>query len=211
MPGVAPRLLLMLLLSITAAVYIPALDSGYYIDDYYNLRDLSEVAARGYGSYVLSGISGPAGRPLSLLSFAVQHESWPQSPADFKAVNLALHLLIGFLLGVLVRRLGRHLNAGERQASWVGVVAAGIWLLHPMQLTTVLYTIQRMTQLCTLFVLLGLLGFLAGRRLCELRRLRQGYALMSIAIAAGTFLAVLSKENGVLLPLLALIMDVTLL
>ncbi|MBI2970710.1 MAG: hypothetical protein HYY36_08210, partial [Gammaproteobacteria bacterium] len=71
--------------------------------------------------------------------------------------------------------------------------------------------IQRMTQLCTLFVLLGLLGFLAGRRLCELRRPRQGYALMSIAIAAGTFLAVLSKENGVLLPLLALIMDVTLL
>ncbi len=49
----------------------------------------------------------------------------------------------------------------------IGVIAALIaagWMLLPINLTGVLYVVQRMESMANLFVLLGLLGYVAGRR-----------------------------------------------
>ena len=90
------------------------------------------------------------------------------------------------------------------------MLAAGAWLLHPLLASTVLYVVQRMAILSTLFVLLGLWGYTRGRILLESRR-RSGYIWMSLSLAGGTILAILSKENGALLPLLALTLEFTVL
>ncbi|MBI2993663.1 MAG: hypothetical protein HYY48_05740 [Gammaproteobacteria bacterium] len=205
--GAAAMALLCLL---TAAMYVPSLSSGLYMDDYYNLRLLEKVATDGYAAYIFSGVSGPTGRPLSLLSFALQHGSWPDQLAALKAVNLLLHLLNGLLVFLVIRRAVAPRGAGSTGAVFLAAGTAGLWLLHPMHVSTVLYIVQRMTQWSALFVLLGSLGYLHGRLLIRDRAPR-GYALMSFSLVLGTVLAVLSKENGALLPLLVLVMDFTLL
>ncbi|NIR61769.1 MAG: tetratricopeptide repeat protein, partial [Gammaproteobacteria bacterium] len=72
-----------------------------------------------------------------------------------------------------------------------------------------LYVVQRMAELSTLFVLLGMVGYVYGRRRLESAP-RQAYALMGAAVVLGTGLAALSKENGALLPLLLLVLEGTL-
>lgn len=201
---------LLLLCLLTAAIYLPSLSSGIYMDDYYNLHLLEKVRDGGYAPYIFSGIAGPTGRPLSMLTFALQHESWPGNVTAFKAVNLIIHLLIGLLIFAVIRAATGSPGTVPGAPPLIALATAGLWMLHPMNVSTVLYMIQRMTQLSALFVLLGVWGYLHGRILSK-DHVARGYTLMSMSVVVGTLLAVLCKENGALLPLLILVMDVTLL
>ena len=66
-----------------------------------------------------------------------------------------------------------------------------------------------MTQLAALFSILGIWGYLQGRSWLSTRPYL-GYITISFSVGLGTFLAVFSKENGVLLPLLILVIELTL-
>jgi hypothetical protein len=75
-----------------------------------------------------------------------------------------------------------------------------MWLLAPLLVSTVLHTVQRMAQLSTLFTLLGLIFYVDGRQ-------RASSLRIVIALALMWPLAVFSKENGALLPLLAALIE----
>ena len=90
------------------------------------------------------------------------------------------------------------------------LLGAGLWALHPLLVSTTLYIVQREAMLPATFVLLGLLAWLHGRSQLA-GAPRAGMAWMILGIGLGTALAVLSKANGALLPLLAWVLDATVL
>ena len=196
---------------LTTLIYLPGLGSGLYLDDFYNLHLLTQVREQGVLAFVGSGVSGPFGRPLSYLSFALQAGSWPGNLPAFKLVNLLLHLGNGALIFLLCRALAPHIGLSQPGRDLFCLFATALWLVHPLHLSTVLYIVQRMTQLSAACIFLGVLGYLAGRRALAAGRIRHGFVVMTLAVGAGTGAAVLCKENGVLLPLLILVLDLTLL
>lgn len=207
-------LLFFLALAAAATVYWPGLQSAFLFDDLPNLKTLENLHAPVTLSqlvgYAVTNVSGPLGRPLPMLTFALQGGEWPADPAAFKRVNLLLHLTNACLLLWLWLRLGRLAQAPWLRLQAVALFAVTAWMLHPMQVSTVLYVVQRMTQLAVLFTLLGLLAYLAGRERQAQGR-RGGYAWMSAGVVLGTALATASKETGALLPLFALVMEATML
>ena len=139
---------LITLLLITVYVYFPGLNSRFILDDFYNLQGLGDIQNQGLLYYVFgSGFAGPVGRPLSLLSFALQYQDWPLNPFAFKLFNLILHLLNGVLLFIFSLLLSRQVSLSMRQRYLFAFVVAGLWLLHPVHVNTVLYTVQRMTEI----------------------------------------------------------------
>ena len=89
---------------------------------------------------------------------------------------------------------------------WTALWIAAAWLLAPLLVSTVLYVTQRMAMLSALFVLAGLLGYVVGReRLAEGRRDGLAWILASVGLCLP--LATLSKQNGVLLVPLALLVE----
>jgi len=205
-------LLLAGLVSGTFMGYLPGLHSRFLFDDNVNLGQLSQIAAHGYDAFIFSGISGPSGRPLSLLSFALQYRDWPDNPYPFKLVNLILHIFNGILIYLLISWLCTGSNPARQPGNRAfPIITAGFWLLHPMQVNTVLYVVQRMTELSTFFSLAGVLGYLYAREIFTQGRIKAGLWGMSISVAAGGVLAILSKENGILLPLYILIIEMTVL
>ena len=206
-----PALGLTGLLLFTGLIYFPALDGLFLLDDFQSLKDLGEIESRGLSFYLYGTSAGPGGRPLSLLSFALQYPSWPADPYAFKLVNLLLHLANGALIYYLCSLIlpAFKLNPPAGRAFSLSVTA--LWLLHPMQLSTVLYVVQRMTVLATTFMLAGTLIYLVGRKLYLEGESKKGLFM----ILAGTYLcmvlAILSKETGVLLPLYLLVLEFTLL
>jgi hypothetical protein len=60
--------------------------------------------------------------------------------------------------------LSRTGCAPTRNAGTVAALIAGGWMLLPINLTGVLYVVQREESLANLFVLIGLVGYVAGRR-----------------------------------------------
>ena len=205
----------LVLLGLTFLIYLPGLNGGFLLDDYQNLRGLAEIqespSFENFASFVLTGIGGSLGRPVALLSFAPQYFYWPVDAASFKYVNLLLHLLNGCLLCWLLVRLGNLLGYTEKQTLMTALIATAVWLLHPIQVSTVFYVIQRMTELCALFTFLGLLAYLHGREQLLKGRREFGYLWLSSGVVLGTFLATLSKENGVLLVVYVAVMEITLL
>src|SRR5690554_1146773 len=206
-----PSLLLLLITLLTVAVYWPGLAGGFLFDDYSNLDDMGNYGGvldwETFRAFVFSGWSGPTGRPISLASFLLNDNTWPSHAPWFKQTNLLIHILCGLMLCWTTLLLLRNFKSvSERQAQWVAVLACALWLLHPYMVSTTLYVVQRMAQLATLFCLVGIAWYLRAR-LQLIRLPKRAYISMSLALAMGTFLATLSKENGALLPLLILVIE----
>ena len=212
--------LLFCILAATVACYLPGLTGHFISDDGANIRlnpflQIDSLDFSTLWQAASSGGASPLSRPISMASFAVNHYFFGMNPYYFKAINLAIHLINGVLIFMLSRLLlGLYLRIrGEvdgNTASWIGLAVAAIWLLHPFNLTSVLYVVQRMTSLAALFTLAGLLLYLYGRKKL-LDGNRSGFFAIGAALFIATPLAALSKENGVLLPLLIFVTEITLL
>ena len=71
----------------TLFVYWPGLDSPFLFDDIVNLRTMGDnQALNTYDrliQFVFSGVSGPTGRPISLVSMLINDYAWPTEPWSF--------------------------------------------------------------------------------------------------------------------------------
>lgn len=199
------------LLALAYAVYLPGLSGAFLFDDYGNLPPMGDYGPIKHAwqawAWITSGFAGPTGRPISLASFLIDTRVWPAPPEVFKQTNVLIHLINGMLLAGLSHALARGFGLAPKRAAWVAVLAAGCWLLHPFWVGTTLYIIQRMAMLAALFVFAGLWAYVHGRLQLAAGRTVSGYVWMSTGLGLGTLLAVLSKENGALLPLLAWVIE----
>jgi hypothetical protein len=209
-------LLVALLLFVVFLLYTPGLTGGYIFDDAHNITNNQKIAIETLDIKTLtaafwSGNTGPLGRPISMLSFALNHYFTGLDPYFFKLTNLFIHLVNITLVFWLVHSMLRAFVANRFNASnpnaprfpfYGAVLAAAIWGLHPLNLTSVLYIVQRMTSLSTLFGLLALALYAAWRTSpWNFSRLRNG--LTGLAIFLCLLASIFSKESGLLfIPLL---------
>jgi hypothetical protein len=199
---------------LTAAIYWPGLYGGFILDDFPNLALLSMLPADASVSQMLNlstnGIASELGRPLSLLSFLLQATSWPNDPFSFKLVNLFIHIINGGLLLLFFTLVFRANTKLAFKPIYLMALLA-LWLLHPINVSSVLYVVQRMNLLASMFVLLGLVSYLW----CRIRFIESGgrgyFAAAILSPSLMFVLGVLSKENGALLYLFLAAMEVTLL
>lgn len=203
------------LLLVAAWVYFGGLAGTFTLDDSVNLAGLSQIGNLGnldeISQFVFSGMAGGLGRPITLATFAAQFYSWPYDVTSFRYVNVLIHLFNGCLLFWLALELGKQRYPAYR-ATLYAIIATSLWLLHPLHVSTVLYVVQRMSELAAFFILAGLLAYVKSRSiLLQQGRVTAGYIAMSCSILLGTTLAALSKENGILLPLFALTLEATVL
>jgi hypothetical protein len=108
-----------------------------------------------------------------------------------------------------LRRAPLPLEGGEN-IFWPAIAAlygAGAWLLHPLLVSTTLYIVQREAMLPATFVLIAILGWIASRSALARGHIKRGLAGMAASAWLCTALAVLSKANGALLPLLLLLVE----
>jgi tetratricopeptide (TPR) repeat protein len=203
------------LLVVAWLAYAPGLKGGFLFDDFVNLNAIGATGPIDdwptFWRYITSGSADPIGRPIALLSFLVEARDWPAPPYPFLRDNLLLHLINGCLLFALLARLGRILGEVPARADKAALLGAGCWLLHPLFVSTTLYVVQRHAMLPATFVLLGLHGWIGGRLRYAAGSHASGTLLMLAGIVGGTALATASKANGILLPLLAMVLEGTVL
>lgn len=207
-----PRHILSIGLLVGAVLlYSPGLSGAFQLDDIENLKVLEALPAdptwQELLGFAYSRFSGTT-RLLPQLTFVLQARAWPDSPRDFIAFNILLHLLNGVLVFFLARKLGEM--SGCARAHRLGVLTAIIWLSSPIQVAGVLYIIQRINQIAALFLFLGAIIYLSGRERMNDAPLA-GIVRMATGVIVCGGLAVLSKENGALLPLLLLSIEASLL
>nr|WP_253260909.1 hypothetical protein [Rhodanobacter glycinis] len=211
-------------LGLTAAAYWPGLSGGWLFDDYPNIVDNHGVQPQtaDVATLVRAALSSPSSefrRPLASLSFAANYLAGGLDPWSWKAVNLLIHLLNGLLVYVLANKLlgaatrdRTSLNAAkdDSRTQLLAALVAGSWMLLPINITAVLYVVQRMESMANLFVLLGLIGYVSGReRMLAANRASGmlGWLLCCISLVLATIVGVMAKETAVMLPLYAYLIE----
>ncbi len=221
-------LIMAIALLVTTAVYWNGLYGSWLFDDYPNIVDNHDlqITDAQLPSLVRAALSSPSSefkRPLASLSFAANYLIGGLTPFSWKLTNLAVHLLNGLLVYLLTKGLllavgahpvrdssspHRQIRRPTRYAERVRQVAALIaasWMLLPINLTGVLYVVQRMESLANLFVLIGLLGYVAGRE--RMMTGHRGLWLCISSVLIATVIGLLAKETAVMLPLYAFLVE----
>lgn len=215
-PAARPFLLASLCIALLAgALFLPGLPGDFVFDDIPNLVNnasihLSQLTPSRLFAVLATPQPSGSMRGLPTITFALDY--WRAGgmvdPATFKITNIAIHALTAFALAWLYQCLLLAARAPERQAAWIPPLLALAWAAHPLQVSAVLYAVQRLQTLGTLFLVLALLAYLRARQAqIDGRRARGGFLLMALLWA----LALNCKEDTVLLPVYALALELTVL
>lgn len=161
-----------LLLLVTAAIFAPGLRGGFIFDDFPNLVEdpdwkVTSLSWQEWWRATALGISSNIGRPLALLSFSINYYLTGLDPFWLKLTSLCMHLFNVVLVFVLCQRLFDLVaapSAKGRLGRFAALLIALAWALHPLQVSTVLYVVQRMEVGASTGVLLGLLAYIRARK-----------------------------------------------
>ncbi len=206
-----------LVLIATWLVYMNGLAGGWLLDDYGNIVNNTGLVMHGFSWAQLwhamwSFNAGPLGRPLSLMTFALERYFGGLHPGTFKTVNLAMHLAAVVLLYGFTRALlyaWRHRLSPDTatiRIEWVALAIAAAWALHPINLEPVLYAVQRETIFAAIFTLAGLWLYVYLRERFSVTTWPV-LLLLAVELIVFTLIGAFAKETGVLLPLFTLVIE----
>jgi tetratricopeptide (TPR) repeat protein len=121
-------------------------------------------------------------RPLTIFSFSLEYSIWRVWAPGFRATNLLLHALNGWLVYLVASGiLGSHLAA---------LACAAIFVIHPMQTEAVVSIVGRSELLAAAFFFTAWLAFRKGRT---------GWSALAY------FLAALAKESAITFPAVVIV------
>lgn len=213
-------MLIATLLGAILLVYFPGIYGNFYFDDHPNIVQNSGLAMDTFSLDELqrashSSSAGPLGRPVAMATFALNYHFSALDPLPYKLTNIAIHGVNAGLLLLFLMLLGKSVlrQSGNpvtmRTRCWsVALFATALWALHPLNVTSVLYVVQRMTSLSVMFSLLALICYLLARTRIHLHW--RWPILGALGLTGFGTLAVLSKETALLLPVLILVLEFTL-
>ncbi|WP_145203212.1 tetratricopeptide repeat protein [Planctomycetes bacterium Poly30] len=214
--SVAPRPLVLalalLLIAATAALYVPSLSGELVYDD---LPLIEQAPATRSIQAALQRFMEPfwefnnqdsevqrgVWRPLTSLALAVGRTIGGGAPFGFHLVSLLLHIagtIVAFRLGALLLRTRAGIASATR-AALGGAAVAWLFAFHPAQVESVAWMSAVNDPL---FGFLALWALLSYERAAQAERAPWLAALLML-------LALASKETAIVVPILAVLLDVT--
>jgi hypothetical protein len=145
------RLQVVVVLAATVAVlYGASLRFGFVTDDFHFARPLTaaQLASTLHGNWEPFGQGNAHYRPVIAASFQVDYRLWGPRPRGYHLTNLLVMVLAGLVAFELLHRLG----AGLRGA----LLAALVWIAHPLSATAASWTSQRTDSIMALWYLAAL-------------------------------------------------------
>lgn len=182
-------------------VYANSLANGFAYDDVPIVESRDLVHGLGRIPELLTTEYWPARfgsglyRPLTMLSFALDWSTWGGRPFGFHLTNVLLHAAVTALLALLLLRFFRW---------WAALAGGVVFAVHPVHTEAVANVVGRAELLAGAFVLLACLVYVEASRRGRLSRA----AILAVSVSYA--LALLSKEVGIVLPALLVLLDLPL-
>lgn len=205
------RFLLPALLCAIAAslLYCFGLGGDFLIDDRPTITlngavHLTSLDGDSLSKAAYSFYAGNGTRALPMLTFALDHWRAGLDPTAFKVTNITIHGVTTLALAFLLRLLLSLAGWPPRRGAYCALAISLAWALHPLQVSSVLYIVQRMQTMGTLFLVLALWAYLTARQAQMEGRGSRGHWLV---VALLWCLALACKEDSVLLPAYALLLE----
>ncbi|MFH1359559.1 MAG: tetratricopeptide repeat protein [Candidatus Omnitrophota bacterium] len=188
--------LFLVLVAVVFAVYGNTLFHQFVWDDHYLIVENPFIKSSRFlpglfqgdvtASTTISHQSSHYYRPLSMLSFMVDYKIWCLNPFGFHLTNLIVHALNCIIIFLILCKIC--------QDEMLSFLVSLLFAIHPIHVEAVTPIFNRMGIQVAFFMLWGFLLFIFSEN-CR----KKSFLLSALACF---ILALLSKENAVVLPLL---------
>ncbi len=206
-------------LALTVGIYCMGLPGYWVFDDFTSIVNNDAMSypwdTKHFFAMLATG-PGYLHRPLSTLSFYLDTYFFGLSPVAFKLTNIGIHIIAGLFLGAMTRsllslyRLRQGAELSDSKINWLAFITTAIWLVHPINLTAVLYVVQRETALSALFTAAAVWAYVHGRFL-QLTGNKRASWFIWLLVPLLTLMGIACKENAALIPLFLFLIEFTLL
>jgi protein O-mannosyl-transferase len=163
-------------------------DDNKYV---YDNEDLGKWNAAGW-KYLLTKYVMGNWHPLTMISLSLEYTFFGKNPAAYHATNILLHAIITLFVFLLAQQLWQKPN--------ISLIAASFFAVHPLHVESVAWISERKDVLYTCFTMAALWNWNRFRA-----QSHQRYALYAFICF---FLACTAKAQAVVMPVLAVVLDV---
>ena len=216
-PFVLHTFFIVIFIIVGFGLYSNTFNSPFVLDDTRIILEnptirLTELSAE---SIKNGAIGYSANRPVSTLTFALNYYFNRYDSSGYHLVNIIFHILNAIILFFFLKltfkiahqRKISGSDFGPMARLWISFFAALLWLVHPVQIQSVTYIVQRMNSMGATFFMLALLCYARGRvvhlSIRPATAEQDGGARPYLWYAAGAasgLLALGSKESTAILP-----------
>jgi protein O-mannosyl-transferase len=192
------RIVPLLLIGVAAVfVYSSTFTVPFQFDDRHRIEENPAIRTLWPPTVTMSS----SNRPFADYTFAINYAIHGNDVWGYHVLNLAIHIAAGFcLFGVIRRTLHRSDGLFRQHALGIALVAALVWIVHPLQTQAITYLIQRLESLMGLAYLATLYCFVRSQD-SQKPNLWYGASVASCAFGMGC------KEVMVSAPLIVLWYD----
>jgi hypothetical protein len=186
---------------VALALYAITLKGTYIEDDVVVIHEDPRLSEPGQWhrllteEYWLDGSVDHLYRPLVSLSFALQRHLTGDNPTWFHTGNWLLNAIVAAMVAEFARRL-----AGSDSGNGPAYIAGLLFAVHPIHVEVIAGIVGRAEMMCAIGIL-GALMLLLHRPITHAR---------ALAVVGCLAIAIFSKEQGMFLPLLMLLMPLSL-
>ena len=195
----------LILLVVVFISYAPAVRNGFVWDDTaLILRDPLirswQLIPEDFNHFLfLDATASDFYRPIQRLSYTIDYAAFAFRPGPYHIISLLWHGLAAVALLFFAEELLLAFGIEDRRRQLIALGAALVWAIHPVQSAAVVYVSGRADPLAAAFGFLGLFLLLRASSTLGARKL-----LFFVASATALLLSALSKESGLIFPLIGL-------
>lgn len=185
---------------LAVAVYSNTFTASFQFDDYLYVIDYCR-------SHTLSDFWPPHGtRYFTYLTFVLNFMAGGLDTLGYHAVNLFIHAANGFLVYLITSSLAAspRLSGKVLPAFGIAMLAALLFISHPVQTEAVTYVTQRFASLATLFYLFAVAMYLKYRLSGAQAMPRAVFYCLALL---ATYMAQVTKEISYTLPFMMLVLE----
>jgi Tfp pilus assembly protein PilF len=204
---------LVLLIVCAIVCYFGTLNYPFIFDDIIQIVNNSEI--QDVNKFLkLEKIKDP--RPLVDFTFALNYHYQELDVFGYHLVNLFFHSLVGIIvyflaLQIIVLVANNYLKNNHNQffsSPYVlSLLAALLFICHPLQTQAVTYVVQRYTLMAAFFYIISVFFYIQARRFQNQNAHFPVYAFLFFLSLISGLMAFLSKQNAASLPGAILIME----
>lgn len=200
---------LLLAALLTGVVYAPGLSGTLYLDStkLYQVEQVYREKGAGVELQDLA-FESQHGRVIPQLTFYLNVAMGDGvDPYAIKLTNVVIHAVNAMLVYLLASLLLEQTRYRERKRLFAAAVALA-WLISAINVSGVVYAVQRMNQLATLFSLAALVFYVWLRGAASTGGVPGGrWLALAAGVVAMSILAYASKENALLIPVFIVLIE----
>jgi Flp pilus assembly protein TadD len=189
-------------------IYSSNLDGPFLFDDGSNITNNSAIRLTrlSWSGLKEAATNSPlSNRPLAYISFALNYYFHSYRTVGYRTINILIHMSAGLFLFLFIKTTLSlpTLRSRYGNSSWLPYIAVLIWLVHPLQIQSVSYIVQRMNSMASMFYILSMLCYARARlgQSATVNWLWAAACILSGLLALGT------KETAATLPLFILLYE----